>query len=128
MNKIVEKFLKAEEAIITAHEGEVSLNDLYDEIPIGVRVILVGKNGRKRIMDLGILSFILRNCNGEKFVKAYLDLSKSLDDIKKEFGVFTELEFLSLCPEEKLQQLDKDLVYVLQKLKTYLSRRMREGS
>ncbi|BCU71389.1 hypothetical protein [Stygiolobus caldivivus] len=129
MNKIMEKFLRAEEAVIRVNEDEISLQELYDDIPIGVRVIIVSeKNKRKRVVDLGLLSFILKNCkDGEKFVKAYIDLSRSLNDIKEDFGVITELEYLSLCPEEKLKTLDKDLVSVLQKLKTHLSRRNKES-
>jgi len=130
MNRIVEKFLRAEEAVIFLSTDEISINDLYDDIPIGVRVILVNnKNGRKRIMDLGLLSFILKNCeNGRHFVERYLDLTRSLDDIEEEFKVFTELEYLALCPDDKIKMLDKDLQSVLQKLKTYLTRRIKKNN
>jgi hypothetical protein len=130
MNRVVEKFLRAEESIIFLSTDEISLNDVYDDIPIGVRVVVVNnKNGRKRVMDLGLLSFIMKNCeNGRYFVERYLDLTRSLDDIQEEFKVFTELEYLALCPDDKIKMLDKDLQSVLQKLKTYLTRRIKKNN
>ncbi|BAB66559.1 MULTISPECIES: hypothetical protein [Sulfurisphaera] len=120
MDDIVNRFLKEEEAVIRVNEGEINLSNLEKEIPIGVRIILVGKK-RKRIMDLGILSFIYKYCkNGKDFSRDYLDLSLSLEDIFKKYKVYTELEFLALCESEEKNNLHKDLIYVLNKLKSYL--------
>ena len=127
MAKIIEKILKEEEAIVEIKNGEISVNDLYYEIPIGVRV-LIRSSKRRRLVDLGILSFIVRNCNGVEFAKDYLDLSHSLKYIFEKYGVYTELEFLALCDEEKLKCLDKDLLAILQKLKIYIVTRNSETS
>lgn len=124
MDDIVERFLREEEAIIEVKEGEIRLEDLEKEIPIGVRVILVGKNGRKRVIDLGILSFIYKYCeNGKSFAKEYLDLSHSLKRIYELFNVYTELEFLALCQSEEKNRLHPDLLNILNKLKSSLSTR-----
>ncbi|PVU68121.1 hypothetical protein DDW01_00810 [Sulfolobus sp. SCGC AB-777_G05] len=127
MTKIIEKILREEEAIVEIKDGEVSVNDLYYEIPIGVRILIRGSK-RRRLVDLGILSFIVRNCNGTEFAKDYLNLSHSLKYIFEKYGVYTELEFLALCDEEKLKCLDKDLLAILQKLKIYIVTRNNETS
>lgn len=120
MDDILERFLREEEAIIEIKENEIKLAELEREIPIGVRVIVVGKK-RKRVMDLGILSFIYRFCkDGKIFANDYLNLNYSLEDIYSIHGVYTELEFLALCESEKKKNLHADLLYTLNKLKSYL--------
>ncbi|AAY80915.1 hypothetical protein [Sulfolobus acidocaldarius] len=117
-------FIKEENAIIYLNENEIKIDDLRREIPIGVRVILTGKNKRKRLLDLGLLSLILRKCEkGEYIVKLFLDLSISMKDIKEKIGVYTELEYLSLCDLERFKELDKDVIYILQQLKNFVQNR-----
>lgn len=120
MDDIVNRFLKEEEAQITVKESELTLSDLEKDIPIGVIIILIGKN-RKRKIDLGILSFIYKYCkDGKEFARDYLNLSISLEDIFSRYNVYTELEFLALCENENKKNLHADLVYTLNKLKSYL--------
>ncbi|AHC51817.1 hypothetical protein SUSAZ_07585 [Sulfolobus acidocaldarius SUSAZ] len=117
-------FIKEENAIIYLNENEIKIDDLRREIPIGVRVILTGKNKRKRLLDLGLLSLILRKCEkGEYIVELFLDLSISMKDIKEKIGVYTELEYLSLCDLERFKELDKDVIHILQQLKNFVQNR-----
>ncbi|BFH74516.1 hypothetical protein SJAV_24600 [Sulfurisphaera javensis] len=120
MDDIVQRFLKEEEAVIKINENEINIEYLDNNIPIGVRIILVGKD-RKRLIDLGILSFIYKYCEkGKEFAKDYINLSISLEDIYFKYRVYTELEFLSLCESKEKNNLHKDLLYTLNKLKSYL--------
>lgn len=106
-----------------AEEEEIEIRDTieFDEkldIDVGTRVLL--NNGkRRRIVDLGILT-IIYDCNKD-FVKDYLNLNYSLEDIHKKYGVYTELEYLAMNCEDMVK--DKDLLEVLKKLKTYILRR-----
>lgn len=123
MDDIVEKFLKEEEAVIKVKVKEIKVEDLEKNIPIGVRVILVGEK-RKRIVDLGMLSFIYKFCkNGKAFATDYLNLNLSLEDIYSKYNVYTELEFLALCESKEKEKLHPDILYTLNRLKSYLIKR-----
>ena len=123
MDDIFEKFLKEEEAVIKVKPNEIKVDDLEKDIPIGVKIIIVGEK-RKRIVDLGMLSFIYRFCeNGKEFVTDYLNLNISLEDIYSRYNVYTELEFLALCQSEEKRNLHPDILYTLNKLKSYLMSR-----
>ena len=120
MDDIIEKFLKEEEAVIKVKQNEIKIEDLEKDIPIGVRVIIIGEK-RKRIVDLGMLSFIYKFCeNGKAFATDYLNLNLSLEDIYSKYKVYTELEFLAFCQSEKKSKLHPDLLYTLDKLRSYL--------
>lgn len=120
MDDILEKFLKEEEAVIKVKDDEIKIEDLEKNIPIGVRIIIIGEK-RKRVIDLGMLSFIYRFCkNGKAFATDYLDLNISLEDIYSRYNVYTELEFLALCQSEEKNNLHPDILYTLNKLKSYL--------
>ena len=120
MDEVLEKFLKEEEAVIKVKHNEIKIEDLEKNIPIGVRIIIIGEK-RKRVIDLGMLSFIYRFCkNGKAFATDYLDLNISLEDIYSRYNVYTELEFLSLCQSEEKNNLHPDILYTLNKLKSYL--------
>jgi len=120
VDDILEKFLKEEEAVIKVKDDEIKIEDLEKNIPIGVRIIIIGEK-RKRVIDLGMLSFIYRFCkNGKAFATDYLDLNISLEDIYSRYNVYTELEFLALCQSEEKNNLHPDILYTLNKLKSYL--------
>jgi len=120
VDDILEKFLKEEEAVIKVKGDEIKIEDLEKNIPIGVRIIIIGEK-RKRVIDLGMLSFIYRFCeNGKAFATDYLDLNISLEDIYSRYNVYTELEFLALCQSEEKSNLHPDILYTLNKLKSYL--------
>jgi len=120
VDDILEKFLKEEEAVIKVKHNDIKIEDLEKNIPIGVRIIIIGEK-RKRVIDLGMLSFIYRFCkNGKAFATDYLDLNISLEDIYSRYNVYTELEFLSLCQSEEKNNLHPDILYTLNKLKSYL--------
>ena len=123
MDDIVEKFLREEEAILEVKVNEINVDNLKKNIPIGVRIIISGKK-RKRIADLGMLSFIYKFCeNGKAFATDYLNLNLSLEDIYSKYNVYTELEFLALCQSEEKNKLHPDLLHTLNKLKSYLMSR-----
>lgn len=46
-----------------------------------------------------------------------------MKDIKEKIGVYTELEYLSLCDLERFKELDKDVIYILQQLKNFVQNR-----
>lgn len=119
LSEVLRKFLVSESYIIEVSEEEINVNEFERfEVPIGTRVIIFSnRNGRKRLVDLGILKIIYERCNKE-FVKEYLDLSRSLIEIYKKYNVYTELEYLALCG--KFSDLHRDLVNVLVKLKKYI--------
>jgi hypothetical protein len=105
-------------------EVELSALDLKEilnsEVHGNLRVVIVGR-GRKRTVDLVILSLISRYCSNE-FAQDYLNLDHSLDFIKKQYGCANELEFLSRCIEERAidhnklaRYLSPDMVALLER-------------
>ncbi len=95
-------FLLEEEREIEIRE-EIEVDGEIEEIPIGTKVLLNVK-GRKRVVDLGFL-YIASKCNRE-FVKDYLNMNLSLEDIHEKYGVYTELEFVALNCLEEVKDLD----------------------
>ncbi|BDC19627.1 hypothetical protein [Acidianus sp. HS-5] len=112
LSEIVTKFKLSEESEIEV--DSIEFEEM--EVDIGTRVLLA-KGKRRRIVDLGILSIIYKNCNKE-FVKDYLDLTHSLEYVHKKYGVYTELEYLSLNCENFVK--DKDVLATLRELKAYI--------
>ncbi len=113
LSEIVTKFKLSEESEIEVNES-IEFEDI--EVDIGTRVLLI-KGKRKRIVDLGILSIIYKNCSKE-FVKDYLDLTHSLKFIHEKYGVYTELEYLAINCEKFVK--DKDVLATLVELKAYI--------
>jgi len=123
LRDVIKKYLLSEESVIEVDENEINNAKEFlelDEIKVGTRVILVGKNGRKRLVDLGILQIIAK-CGHVEFIKDYLDLSIPLSNIYEKYGVYTEIEYLAL--NEKCYTKDEDLIAVLKKLKEYILKR-----
>ncbi len=114
--EILERFRLEEEDAITIEN--LNPDELKGaEISLGTHVILHIKE-RKRIMDLGLLSIIYNKCEGINFVKDFLNLNYSLEDIHRKYGVYTELEYFSLnCPPIVV---DPDLAEVAMKLKAFI--------
>ncbi|WP_054845677.1 hypothetical protein [Sulfuracidifex tepidarius] len=114
--EILERFKLEEEDVITIEN--LNPDELKGvEIKLGTNVILQMK-GRKRIIDLGLLSIIFNKCDGVNFVKDFLNLNYSLDDIHRRYRVYTELEYFSLnCPPIVV---DPDLAEVATKLKAFI--------
>ncbi|BDB97339.1 hypothetical protein [Saccharolobus caldissimus] len=123
LHDVIKRYLLSEETFIEINEGEISANEFltYDEIKIGLRVIIIGKNGRKRLVDLGLLQIIAK-CGDLEFVKDYLNMSKSLRDIYNKYKVYTELEYVAV-KEECQKGLDEDILNVLSRLKFYILHR-----
>lgn len=81
LREVLDRFLKDEEDII--YIKNINPDEFKEnEIPLGTTVIMEVK-GRRRLMDLGLLSIIYNRCNGINFVKDYLNLNYSLEDIHK---------------------------------------------
>ncbi|EZQ04835.1 MULTISPECIES: hypothetical protein [Acidianus] len=119
LSEVVELYKKKEETFIEINE-KIEFEDI--PVDIGTRIIL-NKGERKRLIDLGILSLIYKK--NRNFVQDYLDLDSSLDNIHEKYGVYTELEFLSICCQDLVSDLD--LKAVLEKLKTYILSREKEA-
>jgi hypothetical protein len=116
LREILQKFKMEEEDVIVINNVNPE-NFRETEVEIGTTVILQ-MNGRRRIMDLGLLSIIFNKCDGEKFVKDFLNMNLSLEDIHRKYGVYTELEFFSMnCPP---MAVDPDLGEVAVKLKAFI--------
>ncbi|MUN28168.1 hypothetical protein [Sulfuracidifex metallicus] len=116
LREVLDRFLKDEEDII--YIKNINPDEFKEnEIPLGTTVIMEVK-GRRRLMDLGLLSIIYNRCNGINFVKDYLNLNYSLEDIHKKYKVYTELEYFSLyCPP---MHVDGDFSEVAVRLKAYI--------
>ncbi|WP_188848298.1 hypothetical protein [Sulfodiicoccus acidiphilus] len=124
-SEVAKEFELREEAYLTLRESELGPEDLEDErVKLGVRVVLVGRK-RSRTFDLGALTLIYNLCSRD-FVKDYLNLDLSLEDVAKRYGTLTELHFLSSCMRRgkvklaTIQELgSKDLVSLLQRLNQF---------
>ncbi|WP_338600479.1 hypothetical protein V6M85_12045 [Sulfolobus tengchongensis] len=120
LNAVIERYLLSEESIIKIREGEIKAEDFLlndNEISVGIRVIIVGRNGRRRLTDLGLLQIIAK-CGYLEFVKDYLDMSLTLKDIYKKYNIYTELEFIAYHYEECNKYVkDEDVKYTLLKVK-----------
>lgn len=116
LSRVLELYKIAEEDEIEVRES-IEFDEKI-EISVGTRVLL--NNGkRRRVVDLGILS-IIYDCNKE-FVKDYLNLDYSLEEIHKKYGVYTELEYLAMNCENLVK--DEDLLEVLKNLRAYIKSR-----
>ncbi|MEM0362764.1 MAG: hypothetical protein QXH75_03030 [Sulfolobaceae archaeon] len=128
LNDVIKRFILSEETFIEIDEGEIDPQDFtkVKQINIGTRVIIIGKNNkRRRLVDLGIL-WIIANCGDLEFVRDYLDMSKSLNDVYKKYGVYTELEYIAI-KDECHDKLDNDILNALLKLKFYILRIKKDG-
>ncbi|AWS00654.1 hypothetical protein DFR87_08645 [Metallosphaera hakonensis JCM 8857 = DSM 7519] len=85
------------------------------EVPLEAQVII--NNGiRRRLVFLAFLK-IVYDCDPE-FVRDYLNLQHSLEEIHKKYGVYTELEYVALHCMHAVR--DEDASHALKKLKTFI--------
>lgn len=125
IDEIYRKCLLSEEAEIEVNSWEVNIDSFSNvKIPAGTLVILVGENGRKRRADLGVLSFLYNSCDDKQFVKDFLDLNISLEEIYKRYKVLNEVERLVYC--KSLEGLDEDLIALVNKIKPKVLSRTKE--
>jgi hypothetical protein len=107
-------FLLGEEREIEVRE-DLEVDREIKEIPIGTRVLL-NVRGRRRTVDLGFL-YIASKCSRE-FVRDYLNMDLSLEEIHEKYGVYTELEFVALNCLDEVKDLDAK--EALRKLKAFI--------
>jgi hypothetical protein len=107
-------FLLGEEREIEIRE-DLEVGGEMKEIPIGTRVLL-NVRGRRRTVDLGFL-YIANKCSKE-FVRDYLNMDLSLEEIHEKYGVYTELEFVALNCLDEVKDLDAK--EALGKLKAFI--------
>ncbi|QGA54629.1 hypothetical protein GFS03_08620 [Sulfolobus sp. E5-1-F] len=124
LSDVILRYLLSEEAIIEISENEISAEEFknIDAINIGLRVIFIGKNRRRRLVDLGLL-YIIAKCGHLDFIRDYLDMKSSLRDIYAKYGVYTELEYLAINDECAKLVNDLDLKYVLPRVKSVVEKR-----
>ncbi len=115
-SEVLRRYLEEEEFQLELQE-EIEYDSLGElqEVPLEVR-ILVRSKGRARLVFLGFLK-IAYECSPE-FAKDYLDMSISLEEIKRRHGVYTELEFVALHCLHMIR--DEDAQATMRKLKTYI--------
>nr|WP_276321646.1 hypothetical protein [Saccharolobus shibatae] len=118
------RYLLSEEPIIGINENEINAEEFknVDEISIGIRVIIIGKNKRRRLVDLGLLQIIAK-CGHLDFIRDYLDMKFTLRDIYGKYRVYTELEYLAINDECVKLINDLDLKYVLSRVKSASEKR-----
>jgi len=97
---VLKRFYEASEAFIEIKEGEFSPEEFTEPLPLIVKVVLVGK-GRRRLVNLGALSRVYLFCPELRgFVKDYLDLSVSLEDVFRKHCLYTCLLYTSPSPRD----------------------------
>jgi len=120
---VLKRFYEASEAFIEVNEGEFSPEEFTEPLPLIVKVVLVGK-GRRRLVNLGALSRVYLFCPELRgFVKDFLDLSVSLDDVFRKHCLYTDWEALSLCPEDAVRDEHPDYSYALRRIREMVERR-----
>ncbi|QXJ29894.1 hypothetical protein [Saccharolobus shibatae] len=124
LSDVILRYLLSEEPIIEINENEINAEEFknVDEISIGIRVIIIGKNKRRRLVDLGLLQIIAK-CGHLDFIRDYLDMKFTLRDIYGKYRVYTELEYLAINDECVKLINDLDLKYVLSRVKSASEKR-----
>ena len=123
LKEVLRRFYEAQESYIMVNEKEIKPEEFDSPLPLFVRVLLT--NGkRKRFVNLGVLSRIYIYCPWLRdFVRDFLDLSLSLQEVFERHCILTEWEALSLCPEDALKGESKDYLEVLSELRVVLESR-----
>ena len=123
LKEVLRRFYEAQESYITVDEKEIKPEEFDSPLPLFVRVLLT--NGkRKRFVNLGALSRVYIFCPWLRdFVRDFLDLSLSLEEIFKRHCILTEWEALSLCPEDALKGESRDYLEALRGLRTLVESR-----
>ncbi|ACP35624.1 conserved hypothetical protein [Sulfolobus islandicus L.S.2.15] len=124
LSDVILRYLLSEEPIIEINENEINAEEFknVDEISIGIRVIIIGKNRRRRLVDLGLLQIIVK-CGHLDFIRDYLDMKVTLRDIYAKYRAYTELEYLAINDECVKLINDLDLKYVLSRVKSASEKR-----
>ncbi|ACP55507.1 hypothetical protein [Saccharolobus islandicus] len=124
LSDVILRYLLSEEPIIEINENEINAEEFknVDEISIGIRVIIIGKNRRRRLVDLGLLQIIVK-CGHLDFIRDYLDMKFTLRDIYAKYRAYTELEYLAINDECVKLINDLDLKYVLSRVKSASEKR-----
>ncbi|AAK40932.1 hypothetical protein SULI_08590 [Saccharolobus solfataricus] len=124
LSDVILRYLLSEEPIIEINENDISAEEFssIDEISIGLRIIIIGKNRRRRLVDLGLLQIIAK-CGHLDFIRDYLNMKFTLRDIYTKYNVYTELEYLAIQEDCAGLVNDLDLKCVLLKVKSTTEKR-----
>ncbi|MCY0859016.1 MAG: hypothetical protein OWQ54_01150 [Sulfolobaceae archaeon] len=125
IKEVYKRYLESEESEIEVNSWEIDIESFRDiRIPEGTLIILVGKDGRKRQADLGILTYLFNKCKDYEFVRDFLNMELSLEDIYKKYKVLNEVERLAYCRD--LNDLDEDVKAVVNNIKDKVLLRVKE--